>query len=80
MDMATKAKSDNVVRFAFLNETKGALRFQEVGVDGKEVPADKQRIGSLYFRKAQFGAMTAQWASEGTPPALLSITVECADK
>jgi hypothetical protein len=76
--MATKAKSvDQTVRFAYLGETKGALRFQEVGTDGKETSMDKARIGSLYFRKARFGELSAQWASDGTPPALVVLTVQC---
>jgi hypothetical protein len=79
--MATKAKPvDQTVRFAYLSQTPGAVRFEEVGTDGKPVPMDKARVGSLYFRKARFGELSAQWASDGTPPALVVITVQCADK
>jgi hypothetical protein len=38
------------VRFAFEKETKGAVRFQEVGEDGK--PAFAPSIGTLYIRKS----------------------------
>jgi len=78
--MATKVKStesdQNVIRFAFLNETKGALRFQEVDTSGNEVPADKMKIGSLYFRKATFGKMSAEYASNGTIPKVLVARIE----
>jgi hypothetical protein len=38
------------LRFAFEKETKGAVRFQEVGEDGK--PAFAPSIGTLYIRKS----------------------------
>jgi hypothetical protein len=83
--MAAKTKpaaqsADKTVRFAFVKETPGALRFEEVDTDGKLVLMDKARIGPLYFRKARFGELSADWASEGKPPALVVITIACADK
>ena len=38
------------LRFAFEKETKGAVRFQEVGEDNK--PAFAPSIGTLYIRKS----------------------------
>ena len=38
------------LRFAFEKETKGAVRFQEVGEDGK--PAFAPSISTLYIRKS----------------------------
>jgi len=79
MAKATAPKANaNRVTFAFLNETKGALRFEEVGTDGKPVPMDKAVVGSLYFRKTRFGEVSASWASEGKPPALIVLTIEAA--
>jgi len=42
------------VNFQWLADTKGAVRFQEVGDDGrpKKSDADGAVIGSLYLRKA----------------------------
>ena len=40
------------LRFAFEKETKGAVRFQEVGEDGK--PAFAPSIGTLYIRCRSF--------------------------
>lgn len=78
--MATKTKTNGAIRFAFLNETKGALRFEEIGTDGKPVPMDKARVGSLYFRKGRFGELSEDYASKGKAPAIVSVTVECADE
>jgi len=70
--MATKTKATNdPIRFKFLNETKGAVRYQEVDKEGADSPADKARIGSLYFRKSQFGKVS----ETGFPPFLV-ITVQ----
>lgn len=70
--MATKT-TNGTIRFKFLNETKGAVRYQEVDKDGADAPADKQRIGSLYFRKSQFGKVS----ETGFPPFLVvSVQVE----
>ena len=38
------------LRFAFEKETKGAVRFQEIGEDGK--PGFAPSIGTLYIRKS----------------------------
>ena len=38
------------LRFTFEKETKGAVRFQEVGEDGK--PAFAPSVGTLYIRKS----------------------------
>jgi hypothetical protein len=37
------------LKFAFEKETKGAVRYQEVGDDG--APAFAPQVGSLYVRK-----------------------------
>jgi len=68
------------IRFKFLNETKGAVRYQEVDADGKDVDADKARIGSLYFRKSQFAKISGDYASNGTPSEYLSVQVTALDK
>ena len=68
------------IRFKFQNETKGAVRYQEVDKDGKEVDAENQRIGSLYFRKAQFAKISGDYASTGTPSEYLSVQVTALDK
>lgn len=53
-------KSDNApIRFKLFGETKGAVRYQEVDKNGKDVDTDKHRIGTLYFRKSQFGQISA---------------------
>lgn len=40
------------VTFKFKNETKGAIRYQEIGDDGVErSTGDGAKIGSLYIRK-----------------------------
>ena len=39
------------LKFAFEKETKGAVRYQEVGEDG--APAFAPQVGTLYIRKAQ---------------------------
>lgn len=54
------------LKFAFEKETKGAVRFQEVGEDGK--PAFAPQIGTLYVRKS---AMT-----DGKIPQTLNVTIE----
>jgi hypothetical protein len=38
------------LKFAFEKETKGAVRYQEVGNDG--APASTPQIGTLYVRKS----------------------------
>jgi hypothetical protein len=42
------------IRFEFLSETPGAVRFQEVAEDGTPLvsDADGANIGALYVRKA----------------------------
>jgi hypothetical protein len=49
------------LRFAFEKETKGAVRFQEVGQDGK--PAFAPSIGTLYIRKSALPASGARRSS-----------------
>lgn len=56
--------------FKLEKETKGALRYQEVELDGRPVavdsPADERLIGTLYLRKAKLSGA----------PAALTVTVE----
>jgi len=56
--------------FKLERETKGALRYQEVELDGKPVPvdspADERLVGTLYVRKAKLTGA----------PAALTVTVE----
>ena len=40
------------LKFAFEKETKGAVRYQEVGEDG--APAFAPQVGTLYIRKCLF--------------------------
>src|ERR1700735_1498234 len=53
------------LRFAFEKETKGAMRFQEVGEDGK--PAFAPSIGTLYIRKSAL--------PDGKIPQTLTVTI-----
>jgi hypothetical protein len=53
------------LRFAFEKETKGAVRFQEVGEYGK--PAFAPSVGTLYIRKS---ALT-----DGKIPQSLTVTI-----
>src|SRR5437660_8019431 len=41
---------NTTLKFAFEKETKGAIRFQEVGDDG--TPAFAPQVGTLYIRKS----------------------------
>jgi hypothetical protein len=53
------------LRFAFEKETKGAVRFREVGEDGE--PAFAPSIGTLYIRKSAL--------SDGKIPQTLTVTI-----
>jgi AIPR protein len=53
------------LRFAFEKETKGAVRFQEVGEDGK--PAFAPSVGTLYVRKSAL--------ADGKIPQTLTVTI-----
>jgi hypothetical protein len=53
------------LRFAFEKETKGAVRFQEVGEDGK--PAFALSIGTLYIGKSAL--------PDGKIPQTLTVTI-----
>ena len=68
--MAKTETKATPIRFKLFGETKGAVRYQEVDKDGKDVPADKIRVGTLYFRKSQFKATSAV-----EYPEILSVTV-----
>jgi hypothetical protein len=39
-------------KFKFERETKGAVRFQEVGADGAVLDQAAAKIGTLYIRKS----------------------------
>jgi len=78
---ATGVKPANdSIRFKLFGETKGAVRYQEVDSDGKDVDADKARIGSLYFRKSQFAKISGDYASSGKPSEFVSVQVTSEDK
>ena len=53
------------LKFAFLNETKGAVRYQEVGDDG--APAFAPKVGALYVRKSAI--------PDGKIPKILIVTI-----
>ena len=53
------------LRFAFERETKGAVRFQEIGEDGK--PAFAPSTGTLYIRKSAL--------ADGKIPQTLTVTI-----
>jgi hypothetical protein len=53
------------LRFAFEKETRGAVRFQEVGEDAK--PAFAPSVGTLYIRKAAL--------PDGKIPQTLTVTI-----
>jgi hypothetical protein len=64
------------ITFSFEKETKGAVRYQEINpTTGAPLDADTAIVGTLYFRKAGFAKVSATWASEGKPPARITITV-----
>jgi len=78
--MATKSKTKPAtsggasITFAFANETKGALRYQEIDQHGEAVELDAARIGTLYFRKARFAELVPTYTGEGAPQ-FLTITI-----
>lgn len=81
MAKATASAQVNApIRFKFLNETKGAVRYEEVDNDGKSAEPDKMKIGSLYFRKSQFAKISGDYASTGKPSEFLSVQVTALDK
>jgi hypothetical protein len=45
-----EALMNTKLKFAFEKETKGAVRYQEVGEDG--APAFAPQVGTLYVRKS----------------------------
>lgn len=53
------------LKFTFEKETKGAVRFQEVGDDG--APAFAPQVGTLYIRKSAL--------SGGKIPKTLTVTI-----
>jgi hypothetical protein len=53
------------LRFAFEKETKGAVRFHEVGEDGKAAFAPS--VGTLYIRKSA--------PPDGKIPQMLTVTI-----
>ena len=59
------------VRFKFENETRGALRYQEVDEKGEVMEQSRAKIGTLYVRKSAFERGAAF-------PQLLHVTVESA--
>jgi hypothetical protein len=56
---------NTTLKFAFEKETKGAVRYQEVGDDG--APAFAPQVGTLYVRKS---AMPG-----GNVPKVLTVTI-----
>ena len=54
------------LKFALEKETKGAVRYQEVGDDG--APAFAPQVGTLYVRKSAM--------SGGKIPKLLTVTIK----
>lgn len=53
------------LKFTFEKETKGAVRFQEVGDDG--APAFAPQVGTLYIRKSALPG--------GKIPKILTVTI-----
>jgi hypothetical protein len=72
---AAKTNGATQVQFRFFAETKGALRFQEIGANGQDVEGDDAHIGTLYFRKAQFKNVSSDWASDGKPPTTITLSI-----
>ena len=70
------------IEFELLNETPGAVRYVEVDKDGTPLVDDASgaRIGNLYFRKAKFAEVSADYASEGEAPKRITVTVETHDR
>ena len=50
LQAAADATMNTKLKFAFEKETKGAVRYQEVGEDG--APAFAPQVGTLYVRKS----------------------------
>jgi hypothetical protein len=57
---------NTTLKFAFEKETKGAVRYQEVGDDG--APAFAPQVGTLYVRKSAM--------PDGKIPKELSVTIK----
>lgn len=55
---------NHTIKFTFEKETKGAVRFQEVGDDGR--PAFAPKVGTLYVRKSAI--------PDGNIPKLIEVT------
>lgn len=53
------------ISFDFSNETKGALRFQEVDGKGEQLKGDDSVVGTLYFRKAALAKLGFKEVPEG---------------
>lgn len=68
----------NVIRFELLNDTPGAVRYQEVDDNAMPLVSDEDgvRIGGLYFRKHALGKLSGEYASDGKFPKAVKITVE----
>lgn len=56
---------NSTLKFAVEKETKGAVRYQEVGDDGQ--PAFAPQVGTLYVRKSAM--------PNGKIPKILSVTI-----
>lgn len=61
--------SNFTINMLLERETKGAVRYQEVDTEGKEVPMDQAQIGTLYIRKR---------ALETPPPKAVQVSVKSA--
>lgn len=64
------------LRFVLNKETKGAVRYHEMGEGGTEVTGDDAFIGALYIRKANLGKVSGEYASNGTFPRYIEVTLE----
>ena len=51
--MPHKDMPDKVIQFQLKNETKGALRYEEIDANGVVLAQDDWVIGSLYLRKSK---------------------------
>ena len=67
--MAKTNSTNKTITLVLDRETKGALRYQEVGPEGnpRQSDADGALCGTIYFRKA---------AMDGKPPKGLKVTIE----
>jgi len=62
-----------VVLFKIERETKGAIRYEEIGEDGEPIGQAWAKVGTLYVRKSAFERGVS-------PPERLKVTIEAVNQ